>query len=112
MLTRDDLVFHMIKEVYMPPLERLTVEVQLSRQKWAIIHDTYTAPIRYASSTGTPDFSRLKMGQLTFQCGGLKVNSPLWNTNQPNGPRGEQPEGWFIAHSAIVLNNGKAILHQ
>ncbi len=45
-LIRDDLVFQKTGKEYSPPLERLTVQVQLSLRKWATIHNIYAAPIR------------------------------------------------------------------
>ncbi len=109
-LIRDDLVFQKIGEEYSPPLERLTVQVQLSRRKWATIHNIYAATIRSAGITDRLDFARLQMGHLTFLGGDLNTHSPLWDTNQPSDARGEQLEDWIIAHSASVLNDGTTTL--
>ncbi len=79
----DDLVFQKTGEEYNPPLERLTVQVQLSRRKWATIHNIYAAPIRSAGITATLDFAHLQMGHLTFLGGDLNAHSPLLNTNLP-----------------------------
>ncbi len=109
-LIRDDLVLQKTGEEYSPPLERLTVQVQLSRRKWATIHNTYAAPIRSTGITDTLDFARLQMGHLTFLGGDLNAHSHLWDTNQPSDARGEQLEAWVIANSASVLNDGTATL--
>ncbi len=52
---RDDLVFQMTGQEYSPPLERPIVQVQLSRRKWATIHNIYAAPIRSAGIRDTLD---------------------------------------------------------
>ncbi len=109
-LIRDDLVFQKTGEEYSPPLERLTIQVQLSRRKWATIHNIYAASIRSADIRDTLDFARLQMGHQTFLGGDLNAHSPLWDTNQPSDARGEKLEGWDIAHSAGVLNEGTATL--
>ncbi len=84
-------MFQNTGEDYSPPLEHLTVQVQLSRQKWATIHNIYAAPIRSTGITDTLDFSRLQIGHLTFPGGDLNAHSSLWDTNQPSDTRGEQP---------------------
>ncbi len=107
-LIRDDLVFQETGEEYSPPLERLTVQGQLSRRKWAAIHNA--APIRSAGITGTLDFAHLQMGHLTFLGGDLNAHSPLWYINQLSDARGELLEDWVIAHSASALNDGSPTL--
>ncbi len=97
-LIRDDLVFQKAGEEYSPPLEPLTVQVQLSRRKWATIHNIYAAPIRSAGITDTLDIARLQMDHLTFLGGDLNAHSRLWDTNQSSDARGEQLEDWVIAH--------------
>ncbi len=97
-------------EEYRTPLERLTVQVQLSRRKWATIHNIYVDPFRSAGITDTLDFARLQMDHLAFLGGDLNAHFPLWDTNQPSDARGEQLENWVIAHSDSVLNDGKATL--
>ncbi len=109
-LIRDNLVFQKTGEEYSPPLECLTVQVQLSCRKWATIHNIYAAPIRSAGVTDTLDFARLQIGHLTFLGSDLNAHSRLWDTNQPSDARGEQLEDWVIAHSASVLNDGTATL--
>ncbi len=52
-------MFQNTEEEYSLPLERLTVQVQLSRRKWATIHNMYAAPVRSAGITDTLDFARL-----------------------------------------------------
>ncbi len=47
---------------------------------------------------------------MTFRGGDLNAHSPLWDTIQPSGARGEQLDDWVIAHSASVLNHGTATL--
>ncbi len=74
-LIRGDLVFQKSGEEYSPPIERLTVQVQPSRQKWATIHNIYAAPIRSAGITDTLDLARRQMGHLTFPGGDLNVHS-------------------------------------
>ncbi len=110
-LIRDDLVLQKTGEEYSPhPLGRLTVQVQLTRRKWATIHNIYATPIRSAGITDKLDFARLQMGHLTFLGGGLNAHSPLWDTSQPSDKRGEQLEDWVIAHSTSVLIDGTATL--
>ncbi len=87
-------MFQKTGEEYSPPLERLTVQVQLSRRKWDTIHNISEAPIRSAGITDTLDFARLQLGHLTFLGGDLNANSPLWDTYQPSDARGEQLEDW------------------
>ncbi len=103
-------MFQKTGEEYSPPLGRPAVQVQLSRRKWATIHNIYAAPIRSAAITDTLDFARLQMGHLTFLGGDLNAHCPLWDTNQPSDARGEQLEDWIIAHSTSVLNDGTATL--
>ncbi len=86
-LIRDDRVFQKTGEEYSPLLERLTVQVQLPRRKWAKIHNIYAAPIRSAGITDTLDFAPLQMGHLSFLGGDLNAHSPLWDTNQPSDAR-------------------------
>ncbi len=93
-----------------PPLEHLTVQVQLSRRIWATIHNIFAAPIRSAGITDTFDLARLQMVQLTFVGGDLNAHSHLWDTNQPSDTLGEPLEDWDIAHSASVINDGTATL--
>ncbi len=69
-------MFQKTGEENSPLLERLTVQVQLSRRKWATIHNIYAAPIRSAGITDTLDFARLQMGHLTFLGGDLNAHSP------------------------------------
>ncbi len=70
-------MFQKTGEEYSPPLERLTVQVQLSRPKWATIHNVYAAPIRSAGITDTLDLARLQMDHLIFLGGNLNTHSPL-----------------------------------
>ncbi len=85
-------MFQNTREEYSPQLERLAVQAQLSRRKWATIHNIYAAPIRSAGITDTLDFARLQMGHLAFLGGDLNAHSPLWDTNHPSTTRGEQLE--------------------
>ncbi len=85
-LIRDDLVFQKTGEEYSPPQERLTVQVQLSRRKWATIHNIYAAPIRSADITHMLDFARLQIGHLIFLGDDLNAHSPLLDT-QPHNRR-------------------------
>ncbi len=94
-------------EEYSPPLEHLTVQVQLSRRKWATINNINAAPIRSSGITDTLDFARLQMGHLG---GDLNAHSPLWDTNQPSDARGEQLEDCVIARSVSILNDGPVTL--
>ncbi len=72
-------MFQKIGEAYSPPLERFTVQVLLSRRKWATIYNSYAAPIRSVDITVTVDFARLQMGHLTFLGGDLNAHSHSWN---------------------------------
>ncbi len=49
------------------------------------------------------------MGHLTFLGSDLNAHSPLLDTNQPSGTRGEQLEDW-VAHPVGVFNDGTATL--
>ncbi len=81
-LIRDDLVYQKTREEFSPPLERLAVQVQLSRWKWAAIHNINAAPIRSAGLTDTLDLARLQVGHLTILGGDLNAHSPLWDTSR------------------------------
>ncbi len=70
-------MFHKTWEENSSPPERLTVQVQLLRRKWATIHNIYAAPVRSAGITDTLDFARLQMGHLNFLGGDLNAHSPL-----------------------------------
>ncbi len=80
-IIRDYLVLQKTGEDYNPPLEHLTVQVQLSRREWVTIHTIYAAPFRSAFITRLLDFARLQMGRLAFLAGDLNALSPLWDTN-------------------------------
>ncbi len=80
-------MFQKTGEEYSSPLERLTVQVQLSRRKWATTHNIYAAPIRSAGITDRLDLARLQMGHLTFLGGDLNAHSPLCDTKMENKNR-------------------------
>ncbi len=103
-------MFQQTGEEYSPPLERLAVQVQLSRWKWAAIHYIYAAPIRSAGITDTLDLASLQVGHLTFLGGDLNAHSPLRDTYQPRDTSGERLEDWVIGSSASVLNDGTSVL--
>ncbi len=103
-------MFQKTGEDYNPPLERLTVQVQLSRWKWATAHNIYAAPIPSPGITDTLGFDRLQMGHLTFRGGGLNAHSYLWVTYQPSDTLGEQLEDWVIVHFVSVLKDGAVAL--
>ncbi len=63
-------------EEYSPPLERFTVQVHLSRWKWASIHSIYAAPILSAGIVDMLNLTRLLMGHLNFLGGNLNAPFP------------------------------------
>ncbi len=97
-------------EVYSHPLERFTVQVQLSRRKCATIYAISVAPVRSAGKMDIPEFSRMQLRHMAFIGDNLNAHSPFWDTDQLSDPRSAQLEDWTIAHSVSVRNDGAATL--
>ncbi len=45
-MVKEGIVYQRIAEVYQPPMEKQSIQIQLSRRQWATIHNLYATPIR------------------------------------------------------------------
>ncbi len=43
---KEGIEYQRIAEVYQPLMEKQSIQIQLSRRRWATIHNLYAAPIR------------------------------------------------------------------
>ncbi len=51
-LVKEDKVYQRIAEVYQPPMKKQSIQIQLSRRRWATIHNFFSAPIRAQDTLG------------------------------------------------------------
>ncbi len=86
-------------------MEKQSVQIQLSRRRWATIHSIYTMPIR---GQDTLVLAPTEPGNLFLAGGDLTAHSPLWEEHQPADQRGELVEHWLLCQNASNLNHGTA----
>ncbi len=81
-------------------MEKQSIPIQLSRQRWTTIHKLYAAHIRGQVTLALA---------LTEPGGDLNAHSPMWDELQPADRRGELVEGWLLSQNASILNDGTAM---
>ncbi len=106
-LVKEGMVFQRAAEDYSPPLERLTIQIQLSRRRWATIHNRYVVPVKGPTLPDSLALNNISVGPLTLAAGDLNVHSSLWDEHQPADQRGETVENWLISRLASILSNGE-----
>ncbi len=84
-------------------MEKQSIPIQLSRQRWTTIHKLYVTPIR---GQVTLALALTEPGNLFLAGGDLNAHSPLWDELQPADRRGELVEDWLLSQNAIILNDG------
>ncbi len=85
-LVKEGIVYQRIAEVYQPLMENQSIQIQLSRRRWATIHSLYAAPIR---GQDTLVLAPTEPGNLFLTGGDPNAHSPLWDEHQPADQRGE-----------------------
>ncbi len=73
-LVKDGIVYQRIAEVYQPPMEKQSIQLQLCCRRWATIHNLYAV------------LAPTEPGNLFLAGGGLKAHSTLWGVHQPARP--------------------------
>ncbi len=86
-------------------MEKQSIQIQLSRRRWATIHNLYVAPIRGQDTLG---LAPTEPGNLFLAGGDLNAHPPLWDEHQPADQRGELVEDWLLSQNASILNDGTA----
>ncbi len=86
-------------------MEKQSVQIQLSRRRWARVHNLYATPIR---GQGTLVLSPTEPGNLFLAGGDLNAPSPLWVEHQPADQRSELIEDRLLPQNASILNDGTA----
>ncbi len=75
-LVNEGIVCQRIAKQYQLPLEKQSIQIQLSRRLWATIHNLYVAPIRHED---TPALGTTEPVNRVLAGGDLNVHSPLWD---------------------------------
>ncbi len=101
---KEGIVYQRIAEVYQPPMKKQSIHIQLSRRRWATIHNFFAAPIR---AQDTLILAPTEPGKLFLAGGNLKGHSPLWDEHQATDQRGELVED---SQNVRILNEGTATL--
>ncbi len=73
-LVKEGIVYQRIAEVYQPPMEKQSIQIQLSSRRWATFHNLYAAPIR---GQDTLALAPTEPGNLFLAGGDLNAHSPL-----------------------------------
>ncbi len=73
-LVKEGIVYQKIAEVYQPPMKKQSFQIQLSRRRWAIIHNFFAAPIR---AHDTLTLAPTEQGKLFLAGSDLNGHSPL-----------------------------------
>ncbi len=108
-LVKEGIAFHCAADDYSPPLERLTIQIQLSRRRWATIHSLYVTPVKGPILPDSLALNNISVGPFTLAAGYLNAHSSLWGEHQPADERSETVEDWLISRHASILNNGEPI---
>ncbi len=66
---KEGVVFQCDAEHYSPPLERVTIETQLSRRRWAKIHNLYAAPVKGPASSDSRALNDICVVPFAFTTG-------------------------------------------
>ncbi len=74
-------------------MEKESVQIQLSRRRWATIHNLYAA---HFNGQDTLVLAPTGPGNLFLAGGDLNAHSPLWGEHQPEDQRGELVEDWLL----------------
>ncbi len=96
-LVKEGIVFQRAAEDYSPPLERLTIQIQLSRRRWPTIHNLYVAPIKGPTLPDSLALNNISVGPFTLAAGDLNAHSSLWDDHRPADQRGDTVEDWLIS---------------
>ncbi len=79
-------------------MEKQSIPIQLSRQRWTTIQKLYAAPIH---GQVTLALALTEPGNLFLAGGDLNAHCPLWDELQP-------VEDWLLSQNASILNDGTA----
>ncbi len=101
-LVKEGIVYQRIAKEYQLPLEKQSIQIQLSRMLWSTIHNLYVAPIRRED---TPALATTEPVNRFLAGGDLNAHSPLWGEHQPTEQRDELVKGWLLSQNAIILND-------
>ncbi len=74
-LFKGGIVFQRAAEHYIPPLERLTIQIQLSRRRLATIHNLYVAPVKGSTLPDSLALNNISVGPFTLAVGDLNAHS-------------------------------------
>ncbi len=99
-LVKEGIVYQRIAEDYQQLLEKQSIQIQLSRRRWATIHNLYAARICgqaiLAQATTEPE-------NLFLAGDDHNAHSPLWDEHQPADQRGEFVEDWLLCQNARTV---------
>ncbi len=108
-MVKEGTVYLRIAEIYQPPMEKQSIKIQLSRRRWATIHNLYAAPIR---GQDTLVLAPTEPGNLFLAEGDISASrsrsvTDTWLSSQrrPSWPSSTTPR-----HSAV--SGGKACLSE
>ncbi len=91
-------------EDYSPSLERLTIQIQLFRRRWATIPNLYAALVKELTSTDPLALNNICVGPFILPAGDLNAIWSLRDEHKPADQRGKTVEDWFISRNARTLN--------
>ncbi len=84
-MVKGGIVYQRIAEVYQPPMEKQSIQIQLSCRRWAKIHNSFVGPIR---GQNTLALAPTEPGNLFLPVHDLIAHPPLCDEHQPADQRG------------------------
>ncbi len=93
-LVKEGKVHQRIAKYYQPPLEKQSIQIQLSQWQWTTIHNLYVTPI---CGQDTLVLATTKPGNLFLAGGDLNAHSRLWDEHKPADQPGELVEDWVLS---------------
>ncbi len=85
-LIKESIVFLRVVEEHIPPLERLNVQIELFRRRWATTYKSYVVPVKGPTPSDSIDLNDIDIGPFTLVVGDLNTDFiPLGRTpvNRP-----------------------------